>query len=224
VRANRGFSAWAPIPGTTSTAARARGRPAVDGAGLVGWPAVAWPLSGKRPLGAAKRPNLDHIFDVAAFAAGGSACKPRILGMGADSGRHEHRSPSTRVATKAGGWRSTFRRSIARLVPQPGQNTSSHGVPRDERGPDRGRPMRQHRPNRGALPLSNARACGNEIGAAPARITRATTPSPPCRGLPIRPAFARRLRSPAGESIVDLARTFGVDGAAPYRVQAAARP
>jgi hypothetical protein len=33
------------------------------------------------------------------------------------------------VATEASGWRSTFRRSIARLVPQPGQNTSSHGVP-----------------------------------------------------------------------------------------------
>jgi len=49
--------------------------------------------------------------------------------MGADSGHHEHRSPSTRAATDARGWRPTFRRSIARLVPQPGQNTSSHGVP-----------------------------------------------------------------------------------------------
>jgi hypothetical protein len=37
--------------------------------------------------------------------------------MGADSGHHEHRSPSTRVATEARGWRSTFRRSVARLVP-----------------------------------------------------------------------------------------------------------
>jgi hypothetical protein len=43
------------------------------------------------------------------------------------------RSPSTRVATEARGWRSTFRRSIARLVPQPGQNTSSHGSPRSAR-------------------------------------------------------------------------------------------
>jgi hypothetical protein len=65
----------------------------------------------------------------AAFAAGGRAYSPRILGIGADSGHHEHRSPSTRVATDARGWRSTLRRSIARLVPQPGQNTSSHGVP-----------------------------------------------------------------------------------------------
>jgi hypothetical protein len=32
-----------------------------------------------------------------------------------------------RFGAKAG--RSTFRRSIARLVPQPGQNTSSQGVP-----------------------------------------------------------------------------------------------
>jgi hypothetical protein len=52
-----------------------------------------------------------------------------ILGIGADSGHHEQRSPSTSVATDARGWRSTFRRSIARLLPQPGQNTSSHGVP-----------------------------------------------------------------------------------------------
>jgi hypothetical protein len=49
--------------------------------------------------------------------------------MGADSGHHEHLSPRTRVATDARGCRSTFRRSMARLVPQPWQNTSSHGVP-----------------------------------------------------------------------------------------------
>jgi hypothetical protein len=52
-----------------------------------------------------------------------------FFGIGAASGHHEHRSPSTRVATEARGWRSTFRRSIARPVPQPGQNTSSQGVP-----------------------------------------------------------------------------------------------
>jgi len=51
------------------------------------------------------------------------------LGIGADSGHHEHRSPSTGVAIDASGWRPMVRRSIARLVPQPGQNTSSHGVP-----------------------------------------------------------------------------------------------
>jgi hypothetical protein len=71
----------------------------------------------------------DHRFVAADFAAGGTECRPRILGIGADSGHHEHRSPRTRVATEARGWRSTFRRSIARLVPQPGQNTSSQGVP-----------------------------------------------------------------------------------------------
>jgi hypothetical protein len=32
------------------------------------------------------------------------------------------------VPTEANGWRSTVRRSIARLVPQSGQKTSSHGV------------------------------------------------------------------------------------------------
>jgi hypothetical protein len=34
-------------------------------------------------------PLLDHRFDAAAFAAGGNACKPRILGIGPDSGHHE---------------------------------------------------------------------------------------------------------------------------------------
>jgi hypothetical protein len=44
-----------------------------------------------------------HKFDAAAFAAGRKACNPRILGMGADSGHHEHRSPSTSVGTYARG-------------------------------------------------------------------------------------------------------------------------
>jgi hypothetical protein len=44
-----------------------------------------------------------HRFDAAAFAAGGKGCNPRILGIGADSGHHEHRSPNTRVATDASG-------------------------------------------------------------------------------------------------------------------------
>jgi hypothetical protein len=89
-----------------------------------------WRDPGTRP----RRPPTQRSanvqrFDAAAFAAGGKACKPRILGIGAASGHHEHRSPRTRVATDARGWRSTFRRSIARLVPQPEQNTSRHGVP-----------------------------------------------------------------------------------------------
>jgi hypothetical protein len=70
-----------------------------------------------------------HRFDAAVFAAGGKACSPRILGIGADSGHHEHRRPSTNVPTDASGCRPTIRRSMMRLVPQPGQNTSSHGVP-----------------------------------------------------------------------------------------------
>jgi hypothetical protein len=49
---------------------------------------------------------VGHRFDAAAFAAGINACNPRILGIGADSGHHEQRSPSTRVATQARGWRS----------------------------------------------------------------------------------------------------------------------
>ena len=42
-------------------------------------------------------------------------------GIGADPGHHEHRRPSTIVPTEASG-------SIARLIPQPGQKTSSQGV------------------------------------------------------------------------------------------------
>jgi hypothetical protein len=38
---------------------------------------------------------LTHRFDAAAFAAGGNACNPRILGIGADSGHHEHRNSRT---------------------------------------------------------------------------------------------------------------------------------
>jgi hypothetical protein len=64
-----------------------------------------------------------------ALAAGGNACRPAILGIGAAPPHHEHRSPSTRLPTEANGWRSTVRMSIARLVRQPGQYTSSHGVP-----------------------------------------------------------------------------------------------
>ncbi len=44
-------------------------------------------------------------------------------------GHHEHRKPSTSVPTEASGWRSIVRRSMARLVPQPGQKTSSQGLP-----------------------------------------------------------------------------------------------
>jgi hypothetical protein len=61
--------------------------------------------------------------------AGGKAYSPSSFGIGADPGHHEHRNPSTSVPTDARGWRSSVRRSIARLVPQPGQKTSSHGVP-----------------------------------------------------------------------------------------------
>jgi hypothetical protein len=86
------------------------------------------------PPHAVRAPNAvrppDHRFEEdAGFATGGTASRPRILGIGAVSGHHEHRSPRTRVATDARGWRSTFRRSIARLVPRPGQNTSSQGLP-----------------------------------------------------------------------------------------------
>src|SRR5271170_4953415 len=64
-----------------------------------------------------------------AFAAGGRECNPRILGIGAEPGHHEQRRPRTRVPTEASGCRSTAWRSMARLVPQPGQCTSSHGMP-----------------------------------------------------------------------------------------------
>jgi hypothetical protein len=53
----------------------------------------------------------------------------RATSAGADPGHQEQRSPSTKVPTEANGWRSMVLRSIARLVPQPGQKTSSQGVP-----------------------------------------------------------------------------------------------
>jgi hypothetical protein len=65
----------------------------------------------------------------AAPRVGGSANNPSSFGIGAEPGHQEHRSPSTSVPTEASGCRSTVRRSIARLVPQPGQKTSSQGVP-----------------------------------------------------------------------------------------------
>jgi hypothetical protein len=55
--------------------------------------------------------------------------RPSYLGIGADPGHLEHHNPSTRVPTEASGWRSMVRRSIARLVLQPGQKTSSQTVP-----------------------------------------------------------------------------------------------
>jgi hypothetical protein len=61
--------------------------------------------------------------------AGGRAYNPSSFGIGAEPGHQENRRPRTSVPTEASGWRSTVRRSIARLVPQPGQKTSSHGVP-----------------------------------------------------------------------------------------------
>jgi hypothetical protein len=72
--------------------------------------------------------------------------------MGADPGHHEHRSPSTIVPTEASGCRSTVRRSIARLVPQPGQKTSSQSVSGDQRGADGGGP--QHVAAGGQAPIS----------------------------------------------------------------------
>jgi Tripartite tricarboxylate transporter family receptor len=59
-----------------------------------------------------------HSVEAAAPTVGGNACRPNIFGIGAELGHHEHRKPSTRVPTEASGWRSTVRRSIARLVPQ----------------------------------------------------------------------------------------------------------
>jgi hypothetical protein len=52
-----------------------------------------------------------------------------IIGIGAETGHHEHRSSSTKLPTDASGWRSIVRISIAPLIWQPGQYTSSHGMP-----------------------------------------------------------------------------------------------
>jgi hypothetical protein len=87
-------------------------------------PASDWGLRGQPVTERAKLQPLTW-----ARFAGGKALSPSSFGIGADSGHQEHRRPSTIVPTEASGWRSTVRRSIARLVPQPGQKISSHGVP-----------------------------------------------------------------------------------------------
>jgi hypothetical protein len=68
-------------------------------------------MTGPRSAGAGC--VLAHRLDAAAFAAGGKACNPRILGMGADSGHHEQRSPSMQIPAHRG---QSFRR-IADSVP-----------------------------------------------------------------------------------------------------------
>jgi hypothetical protein len=83
------------------------------------------PLARKR----GSRTQTYHACALPMPCAGGKAYSPSSLGMGANPGHHEHRRPSTRVPTEARGWRSRVRRSIARLVPHPGQKTSSQGVP-----------------------------------------------------------------------------------------------
>jgi hypothetical protein len=72
--------------------------------------------------------SIAHAVTVCSNPDGGGVYTPGSFGIGADPGHHEHRSPSTRVTTEANGSRSMARRSIARLVPQPEQNTSSQGV------------------------------------------------------------------------------------------------
>jgi len=62
---------------------------------------------------------MTQITAELAFAAGGKTCRPRIFGIGAEPGHQEHRRPSTRLPTEASGWRSTVRKSIARLVRRP---------------------------------------------------------------------------------------------------------
>jgi hypothetical protein len=73
--------------------------------------------------------SLGQPIEPTAVAAGGSACRPRIFGIGADPGHHEQRKPSTSVPTEASGWRSTFRRSSARLTEQTRQPRYVHSDP-----------------------------------------------------------------------------------------------
>jgi hypothetical protein len=76
---------------------------------------------------------MGQLEDFAKAAASEAALKPVLaervlLEGGTKASGDEHRSPSTNVPTEASGWRSMVRRSMARLVAQPGQNTSSQGV------------------------------------------------------------------------------------------------
>jgi hypothetical protein len=49
------------------------------------------------------KPSPGQPVEPAALAAGGSTYSPRIFGIGADPGHHEHRNPRTSVATEAAG-------------------------------------------------------------------------------------------------------------------------
>jgi hypothetical protein len=62
----------------------------------------------------------------AAFCPGDKACSSRILGIGADSGHHEHRTQH-----EGGNLREGMTINLPQIdfVPHPRQNTSSHGVP-----------------------------------------------------------------------------------------------
>jgi hypothetical protein len=75
------------------------------------------------------RRGLRGVTAIGLQSAARQAALNAITGIGAEPGYHEHLSPSTRVPTLASGCRSIVRMSIARLVRQPGQCMSSHGVP-----------------------------------------------------------------------------------------------
>jgi hypothetical protein len=60
---------------------------------------------------------------------GGNGRRPISFGIGAEPRHQEHRRAQHQRAIEASGWRSMVRKSIALLVPQPGQKTLSHGVP-----------------------------------------------------------------------------------------------
>jgi hypothetical protein len=109
---------------------------------------VRYNLRGRVPLtiqtapaaGRASPPSAAHRFDAAAFAAGGKACKPRILGIGADSGHHEHRSPQHERGNRR-------ERMTVDLLNRPARAAAraehiEPGRPFDRRGPYRPRAAR----------------------------------------------------------------------------------
>jgi hypothetical protein len=61
--------------------------------------------------GRSRQRKLRHHIDPWTRNAGGGACSPMILGMGAEPAHHEHLSPGTRLPIDAMGWRSNIERS-----------------------------------------------------------------------------------------------------------------
>jgi hypothetical protein len=85
--------------------------------------------------------------------------RPSSFGIGADPGHHEHRRPSTNVPTEASGWRSTVRKSIARLGAAPWTEDIQPRRSGDQRSPNGGRPQHVAAGGEASVPAIDDELC-----------------------------------------------------------------